>query len=112
GVDEGLRHIQYEDRVTQFIRIGPVNAVLNTMVHWFRGAAADVDRSFAALDGYLWDGHDGMKMQGYNSSELWDTAFALQALLAAGGGDHVLAQADASARHNPVSAEAAARAAF
>ena len=29
-------------------------------------------RGFAALDTYLWDGHDGMKMQGYNSSELWD----------------------------------------
>src|SRR5262249_33972549 len=102
ALDECLRHIQYEDRVTQFIRIRPVNAVLNTMVHWFRGAAADVDRSFAALDGYLWDGHDGMKMQGYNSSELWDTAFALQALLAAGGGDDVVAQAYAYVRDNRI----------
>ncbi len=28
-----------------------------------------------------------MKMQGYNGSQLWDTAFAVQALTAAGLGD-------------------------
>ncbi len=27
---------------------------------------------------YLWVAEDGMKMQGYNGSHLWDTAFAVQ----------------------------------
>ena len=27
---------------------------------------------------YLWLAEDGMKMQGYNGSQLWDTAFAAQ----------------------------------
>jgi squalene cyclase len=27
---------------------------------------------------YLWVAEDGMKMQGYNGSQLWDTAFAAQ----------------------------------
>ena len=29
---------------------------------------------------YLWLGLDGMKMQGYNGSQLWDTAFSVQAI--------------------------------
>jgi cycloartenol synthase len=28
---------------------------------------------------YLWVAEDGMKMQGYNGSQLWDTAFTVQA---------------------------------
>ncbi|KAK3033319.1 hypothetical protein RJ639_034166 [Escallonia herrerae] len=31
---------------------------------------------------YLWLAEDGMKMQGYNGSQLWDAAFAVQAILA------------------------------
>ena len=77
-----LDHIRHEDRVTNYIRIGPVNAVLNTVVHVFAGDRQEVERSFESLDRYLFEGHDGVKMQGYNSSALWDTAFALQALLA------------------------------
>ncbi len=78
-----FEHIEFEDRSTQFIRIGPVNAVLNTLVHLFRsGDSAATERSFAALEGYLWDGHDGTKMNGYNGTDLWDTAFATQVLTA------------------------------
>ena len=32
------------------------------------------------IDDYLYVSEDGMKMQGYNGSQLWDTSFALQAL--------------------------------
>jgi squalene/oxidosqualene cyclase-like protein len=75
-------HIDFEDRATQFIRIGPVNAVFNTLVHFFQSPQSDATaRSFAALEGYLCDGHDGTKMNGYNSTALWDTAFAAQAML-------------------------------
>jgi squalene/oxidosqualene cyclase-like protein len=81
-----LEHIEFEDRATHFIRIGPVNAVLNTLVHFFRSPDSEATRqSFAALEGYLWDGHDGTKMNGYNSTALWDTAFATQALLTVPG---------------------------
>jgi squalene/oxidosqualene cyclase-like protein len=76
-------HIDFEDRATHFIRIGPVNAVLNTLVHCFRSPHGEATkRSFATLEGYLCDGHDGTKMNGYNSTALWDTAFATQAILA------------------------------
>lgn len=33
---------------------------------------------------YLWVAEDGMKMQGYNGSQLWDCAFAVQAIEATG----------------------------
>jgi squalene/oxidosqualene cyclase-like protein len=82
-----LEHIDYEDRTTSFIRIGPVNAVLNTIVHCFRhdpGSRERVARSLAALDGYLWHGPNGVVVNGYNSTALWDTAFAVQALFATG----------------------------
>jgi len=85
SLDECLRHIRYEDSVTSDFDIGPVNAVLNMFVHHFRGAdgQADFARGWPKFDTYLWDGHDGLKMQGYNNAELWDTAFAVQAILAA-----------------------------
>ena len=80
-------HIEFEDRATQFIRIGPVNAVFNTLVHFFQSPESEATaRSFATLEGYLWDGHDGTKMNGYNSTALWDTAFAAQAMLETSAG--------------------------
>jgi lanosterol synthase len=85
AMDLVLEHVRYEDRATSFVNIGPVNKVLNAFVHFFRpGGREDFDRAFAACDEYLWPGHDGTKMQSYNSSKLWDTAFATQAVLAAG----------------------------
>lgn len=82
---EVFEHILYEDKVTNFIDIGPVNKVLNTFVHHFQEPGGEnFRRAFAACDLYLWDGHDGMKMQGYNNSELWDTAFAVQAIASTG----------------------------
>jgi len=83
AVDECLKHILYENKATCDINIGPVNAILNAFVHLFReDGQEDFERGFGRLDDYLWDGHDGMKFQGYNSSQLWDTAFAIQSVLA------------------------------
>ena len=83
-----LEHIQYEDDVTLGIDIGPVNKVLNAFVHHFdartNGDARErLERALTRTADYLWDAPDGTKMQGYNGSQLWDTAFATQALLAA-----------------------------
>ena len=82
---ELLRHIDFEDEATSFIRIGPVNAALNTIVHCFRTDRPNDEllaRSFEALDTYLYQGAEGVAMNGYNSTALWDTVFAAQAILA------------------------------
>jgi squalene/oxidosqualene cyclase-like protein len=85
AMDRVLDHVRYDDRATQWINLGPVNKVLNGFVHHFNDPGGDdFRRAFAACEPYLWPGHDGTKMQGYNSSKLWDTAFAIQAALAAG----------------------------
>ncbi len=85
AVEEVYRHICYEDEATNYIDIGPVNSVLNTIVHCFRDRGGPrVKKSFAALDGYLWETPTGIKVNGYNSTALWDTAFSTQAILATG----------------------------
>jgi squalene/oxidosqualene cyclase-like protein len=81
-----LEQIEYEDRATDFIRIGPVNAVLNTLVHHFNNPGGPEEvRSFQELENYLVMTPEGLKFNGYNSTALWDTAFAAQAVAAARG---------------------------
>jgi len=80
---EALAHVEYAHRTTAMLEIGPVSKALGAVVLHAAGSplAADaIDR----LDDYLFDCERGLTMQAYNSSELWDTAFAAQALVAAG----------------------------
>jgi len=80
-----LEHIAAEDRATDYICIGPVNKLFNTLAwHFAAPDGPELRRHLARLPDYLWHADDGVKMQGYNSSELWDTAFAVQAALAPG----------------------------
>ncbi len=80
-----FRHILFEDQVTNYIDIGPVNSVLNTLVHHYDNPGGEhFKKSFRSLMTYLFEGHDGKKMNGYNSTALWDTAFAVQSLFSTG----------------------------
>jgi len=78
-----LDYVDAEDEQTEYIDIGPVNQVINSLCIWHAyGNSSDkfkkhVDRWFD----YLWLAEDGIKMNGYNGSQLWDTAFAVQAIL-------------------------------
>jgi squalene/oxidosqualene cyclase-like protein len=81
---EVLEQCRYEDEITSFICIGPVNKVYNTLVaHFAEPGGEQVRNHLAKLPIYLHRDGRGARMNGYNSSELWDTAFALQALSAA-----------------------------
>lgn len=87
-----VHQIDREDKNTNYICIGPINKLLNTLV-WFiedpQGPELASHRE--RLTDYLDEtelpseaGRDtGILMQGYNSSRLWDTTFAVQALVAA-----------------------------
>ena len=82
---EVMVHIHYEDENTRYVDIGPVNKVLNMMCCWFEDPESDAfKRHLPRLYDYLWVAEDGMKMQGYNGSQLWDTSFAVQAISATG----------------------------
>ncbi len=82
-----LDYINAEDEQTNFIDIGPVNQVMNTVCVWHAYGKDDerfkkhVERWYD----YLWLAEDGMKMNGYNGSQFWDTVFATQAILEGGG---------------------------
>ena len=78
-----LDYVKAEDAQTDSIDIGPVNQVLNSLVTWH--ALGKESKEFKAhrkrWKNYLWVAEDGMKMNGYNGSQLWDTAFAVQAIM-------------------------------
>jgi squalene/oxidosqualene cyclase-like protein len=85
-----LTIIRAEDAATDFICLGPINKLFNTLVwHFENPGGPELARHLTRLPDYLWRAKDGVKMQGYNSSQLWDTAFAVQAMVATGRhGEH------------------------
>merc|ERR1719356_354473 len=69
---------------TNYINIGPVNKVLN-MLSIYDAVNNNihnekVENHMMRVADYLWVAEDGMKMQGYNGSQCWDTSFAIQAV--------------------------------
>mmetsp|Transcript_17053 Transcript_17053/g.23413 ORF Transcript_17053/g.23413 Transcript_17053/m.23413 type:complete len:914 (+) Transcript_17053:394-3135(+) len=79
-----VEYMDAEDLSTNYIDIGPVNKALN-MVSQFHAAGNDVTapkvkKHMMRIPDYLWLAEDGMKMQGYNGSQCWDTSFAIQAV--------------------------------
>ncbi len=88
SLDEVARQIEFEDTVTGQVGIGPVNRVLNTICHHFRDPDGPLFRQgLEACEQYLWEEPGRCGMQGYQNSRLWDTAFAAQAISAAGGAE-------------------------
>ncbi|KAI3499676.1 hypothetical protein L1887_35481 [Cichorium endivia] len=77
-----MEHIHYEDENTRYICIGPVNKVLNMLCCWAEDPNSEAFKlHLPRIHDYLWIAEDGMKMQGYNGSQLWDTAFTVQAII-------------------------------
>jgi lanosterol synthase len=86
AMDLSIDHIRQEDSNTKHINIGPVNKMIN-MLAVFHADGPDAPNFRAhqeRLKDYMWLSEDGMKMQGYNGSQLWDTAFSVQAILETG----------------------------
>jgi squalene/oxidosqualene cyclase-like protein len=80
-----LDQVEAEDRNTNYVCVGPVNKLYHLWVwHHARKGGPEFQKHVERLPEYLWQAEDGTKMQGYHSSQLWDTAFAVQATYAAG----------------------------
>uniref|UniRef100_A0A803P4U2 Cycloartenol synthase n=1 Tax=Cannabis sativa TaxID=3483 RepID=A0A803P4U2_CANSA len=78
-----MQHIHYEDQNTNYVCLGPVNKVLNMICCWAEDQNSDAYKShLSRIKDYLWLAEDGLKMQGYNGSQLWDCALAVQAIMA------------------------------
>ncbi len=84
ALEECLRQIRYEDEITNYVCIGPVNKPYNTLVwHFAEPGGERVRKHLERMPDYLWSDRRGTRVNGYNNSQLWDTAFAIQALKAA-----------------------------
>lgn len=86
-----IDYIHAEDLQTNYVDIGPVNKALNMLSVWVDAGGDDealkceaMQRHIPRIDDYLWVAEDGMKMQGYNGSQCWDTSFAVQAIAEGG----------------------------
>jgi squalene/oxidosqualene cyclase-like protein len=78
-----LDQVRQEDENTSSICLGPINKVLNMLCwHFAEPGGSRLAAHLRQLSEYLWKGAHGTHMQGYNSSQLWDTAFAVQAICA------------------------------
>ncbi|KAL6888522.1 hypothetical protein ACP4OV_009548 [Aristida adscensionis] len=85
ALDNVMQHVHYEDENTRYICLGAVNKVLNMLACWIEDPNSEAFRlHIPRVYDYLWLAEDGMKMQGYNGTQLWDTAFAVQAIVATG----------------------------
>jgi len=83
GLKFAFEYIAAEDLQTNFINIGPVNKVLNLLSAFSEYQHLShpiIQNHMMRIPDYLWVAEDGMKMQGYNGSQCWDTSFAIQAM--------------------------------
>jgi squalene/oxidosqualene cyclase-like protein len=88
SLDFAINYIMEEDKQTNYVCIGPVNKAIHIACifnHFFQkegeeSARRHLQPHLARVYDYLWVSEDGMKMNGYNGSQCWDTTFALQAI--------------------------------
>ncbi|RLM69703.1 hypothetical protein C2845_PM17G06810 [Panicum miliaceum] len=80
-----VSHIHYEDECTRYISFGVVPKALNTLACWIEDPNSEAfKRHIARVFDYLWIAEDGMKMQIYDGSQVWDAGFTIEALVATG----------------------------
>ncbi len=83
STDYILKYLHAEDAQTHYINIGPVSKAINSMCifHALGKNSTQFKQHVARWYDYLWVAEDGMKMSGYNGSQLWDCALASRAML-------------------------------
>ncbi|OQU83223.1 hypothetical protein SORBI_3005G092500 [Sorghum bicolor] len=80
-----MRHVHYEDESTHYINLGGVPKVLNMLARWIEDPNSEAFKChIARVYDFLWIAEDGMKMQIYDGSQLWDATFTVEVLLATG----------------------------
>ncbi|KAI9145366.1 terpene synthase [Paraphysoderma sedebokerense] len=96
ALDHTYELVQKEDWNTDFLDIGPVNKAMNMIVVYVKECEDNENAGRGYIPGegferhvdrvkdFLWLGREGMMMNGTNGVQLWDTAFAVQAVLEAG----------------------------
>ncbi len=83
STDYILKYLNAEDEQTGYLNIGPVSKAINSICIWhaYGKGSQQFKKHVARWYDYLWVAEDGMKMSGYNGSQLWDAAFSTRAML-------------------------------
>lgn len=95
-LDRLREKIRWEMRSTDHTCLSPVNGLLSMIALWIENPDdPDLLRALERFEGWIWqDDVDGLRVTGARSLS-WDTAFALQALAAAGGRQQALGRGSA-----------------
>ncbi|KAK4588480.1 hypothetical protein RGQ29_019470 [Quercus rubra] len=77
-----MKHIHYEDEISRYITIGVVEKAICMLACWVEDRNGDYfKKHLARVKEFIWIAEDGIKMHSFGS-QLWDTSFTIQALLA------------------------------
>ena len=81
--------IRMEDENTDYANLGPVNGALNAIACYIRDGPGSyaLRRHHERIHDFLWMNSEGMMTNGTNGVQTWDTAFLIQAAVAAGLAD-------------------------
>ncbi|XP_028094856.1 dammarenediol II synthase-like isoform X1 [Camellia sinensis] len=87
AIRKTVKYMRYGAESTRYITIGCVEKSLQMMCWWAENPDGDeFKHHLARIPDYLWLAEDGMKMQSFGS-QLWDTTFATQAIIASNMAD-------------------------
>ncbi|KAJ3078519.1 Lanosterol synthase (Oxidosqualene--lanosterol cyclase) [Quaeritorhiza haematococci] len=83
ALDLALEHIRAEDSNTDYSDLAPVSKQIQMLVRWIvDGPKSEAfGRHVERNKEYLWMANDGMRMNGTNGSQVWDTCFSCQCLI-------------------------------
>ncbi|KAL1917417.1 uncharacterized protein VTP21DRAFT_3810 [Calcarisporiella thermophila] len=86
ALEKVYEFVRLEDEDTFYLCIGPVNKAMHMVIRYFvDGPESEAFKQHLVRNrDFLWLGPQGMMMNGTNGSQLWDTAFIIQAALEAG----------------------------
>ncbi|XP_034607262.1 cycloartenol synthase isoform X3 [Setaria viridis] len=77
-----LCHIHYEDENSRYITSGPVSKVMHMLACWIEDPNSEAFKlHIPRIYDYLWLAEDGMKMKGYDGSQLWEAGLTAQAIV-------------------------------
>ncbi|KAM7459662.1 hypothetical protein LguiA_036656 [Lonicera macranthoides] len=77
-----MKHIHYEDENSRYLNLACVEKAFHMMACWAEEPNSNsYKHHIARVPDYLWVAEDGMKVQSLGS-QLWDAAFAIQAIIA------------------------------
>ncbi|GAB3949397.1 prenyltransferase/squalene oxidase repeat-containing protein [Streptomyces sparsus] len=84
ALDHVLAHLKYDGQHSSGLHMSSSAAALAAVVdHFCDPAGETAQRTLSRLRDYLWHGPHGADVQGCESTQVWDTALAAQALTAA-----------------------------